>query len=189
MSIDIEHDARTQNLLSPAGFLPLVFKRVETCMDVKSGDSSALLERTFPYKFSDLCLKGGALPSPATKAKFSTAHGSLLQQLLQNETDNQIHIKVFVSAKRGICASWGATANLSDLRSRSTSGRTAFQPEGCDKYRFVKEGNLLAARCALLAWLASSMNLRWLIEQPEGSILPKLRCFDELYGWIPVPLN
>lgn len=54
------------------------------------------------------------------------------------------------------------------LRSRSTSGRTAFQPDGNENYNFVKDGNILAACCMLLGWLASCMGVRWLLEQPNG---------------------
>ena len=60
-----------------------------------------------------------------------------------------------------------------NLRSRHTSGRSSIFPEGNDNYFFVKKGNVLWARCALLIVLACSMGSRVILEQPFGSIIDK----------------
>ena len=67
------------------------------------------------------------------------------------------------------------------LRSRGTSGRTQFLSEGNESYRFVREGNGLAARVALMALLASAMHLLWMIEQPRQSILEAHKRINNLW--------
>lgn len=85
--------------------------------------------------------------------------------------------------------SMGSIHLLRLLRSRYTSGRSIFQPEGNDQYEFVRIGNLLANRVALLIWVATAYGLRWLLEQPEGSALPDLPRFQQLWRAIQVGLN
>ena len=59
-------------------------------------------------------------------------------------------------------------------RSRFTSGRSVITPEGNTGYQFVREGNVLLGRVVLLVLVASSMGIRWLVEQPSNSILAEL---------------
>ena len=75
------------------------------------------------------------------------------------------------------------------LRSRHTSGRSIFQPEGNEHYEFVRVGNLLANRVCLLIWVATAYGLRWLLEQPDGSALPDLPRFQHFWGVIQVSLK
>ena len=66
------------------------------------------------------------------------------------------------------------------FRSRATSCRSLLFPLGCERFDFVRDGNLLCARSVLLLWLGSVMNLRWGLEQPHGSIaecMPRLQQF------------
>ena len=42
---------------------------------------------------------------------------------------------------------------------------------GCEHYDFVRTGNLLASRVFLTLWLAAAVDVRFLLEQPGGSIL------------------
>lgn len=70
--------------------------------------------------------------------------------------------------------------------SRHTSGRTYLSPLGNQGYLFVKIGNILSARTALLAFLCSFCGLRWVIEQPEGTFLPQLPRYQWLFGVLKV---
>ena len=54
-------------------------------------------------------------------------------------------------------------------------------------YDFVRVGNLLCARTAMLLWLASSLGVRWLLEQPSGSLVPDMPRIQELYEKVAVP--
>ncbi len=66
----------------------------------------------------------------------------------------------------GILSSFG--------RCRHTAGRSVLLPYGNKGYNFVETGTVLAARCILLILVASYRKLRWLLEQPDSSILPAL---------------
>lgn len=68
------------------------------------------------------------------------------------------------------------------LRSRHTSGRSIFQPEGNEHYEFVRIGNLLANRVCLLIWVATAYGLRWLLEQPDGSASSRPATISTLLG-------
>ena len=71
--------------------------------------------------------------------------------------------------------------NRPHLRSRATSGRTRFLWEGDLRFAFVREGNGLASRVALMCLLSSCMGLIWMIEQPRQSILEAHRRIDLLW--------
>ena len=68
------------------------------------------------------------------------------------------------------------------LRSRHTSGRTALHPYGHRGYSFVRIGNVLSSRVALMCLLASMCGLRWILEQPDASFLPNLPRYQWLWG-------
>ena len=69
-----------------------------------------------------------------------------------------------------------------DLRCRHTSGRSYLTPWGNAGYAFVRMGNVLSTRSALLCLLASACKLRWVLEQPRSSFLPELPRFQWLWG-------
>ena len=71
-------------------------------------------------------------------------------------------------------------------RSRGTHGRDHQFPLGNIGYKFVSLGNLLAARCCLLIYLAVSRGCRFVLEQPDGSSFPLLPRWQELLGHIQV---
>lgn len=71
------------------------------------------------------------------------------------------------------------------LRCRHTSGRSWFRPEG-NAFPFVAEGNLFANRTVLFIRLAAARGLRWIMEQPQGSIMKLLPRFQELPRYMTV---
>ena len=72
------------------------------------------------------------------------------------------------------------------LRSRATSQRSPLFPMGCQAYDFVACGNLLCARSVLLLWLACVCQVRWLLEQPHGSIVECMPRMQEVLHWCHV---
>ena len=58
---------------------------------------------------------------------------------------------------------------------------------GCEHYDFVRTGNLLASRVFLTLWLAAAVDVRFLLEQPGGSILGDMPRFQELVQHVSVP--
>ena len=46
---------------------------------------------------------------------------------------------------------------------------------------FVASGNKLSSRVALLIYLCQWRSIRWLLEQPDGSMLPHLPRFQQLW--------
>lgn len=72
------------------------------------------------------------------------------------------------------------------LRCRYTSGRTHLTPWGNAGYQFVKIGNVLATRVVLMCVLAVVGGLRFLVEQPSGSFLEELPCYQWLWGTLKV---
>lgn len=68
------------------------------------------------------------------------------------------------------------------VMSRHTSGRTALHPYGHRGYSFVRVGNVLSSRVALMCLLASMCGLRWILEQPDASFLPNLPRYQWLWG-------
>lgn len=70
------------------------------------------------------------------------------------------------------------------LRSRHTSGRTFLTPQGNERHDFVRDGNLLSARVAILLMVCAARNLRWVLEQPSASILPDMPWFQKLWDQI-----
>ena len=57
---------------------------------------------------------------------------------------------------------------------------------GCEAYDFVACGNLLCARSVLLLWLACVCQIRWLLEQPHGSIIECMPRMQEFLHWCHV---
>ncbi|CAJ1355720.1 unnamed protein product [Effrenium voratum] len=58
--------------------------------------------------------------------------------------------------------------------SRHTAGRTVLRPQGNSGYVFVDEGNKLSSRVAAMLYLCAWKKLVWLVEQPDGSFLPRM---------------
>ena len=52
---------------------------------------------------------------------------------------------------------------------------------------FVAEGNLIAARTFALVLMASSLGLRWLLEQPSGSAMFRLPRAQQLFTLVQAP--
>ena len=75
------------------------------------------------------------------------------------------------------------------LRSRSTSGRTAFNPEGFNRFSFVNEGNILGCRTVFCLWLAACRGARFILEQPHGSILGHHPSMNMLFKYVCVARN
>lgn len=69
------------------------------------------------------------------------------------------------------------------IRSRYTSGRTYLTPHGSGR-PFVVEGNLLSARVALLIHLCTARGLRWLLEQPLGTIVNAMPWVQRLWEYV-----
>ena len=132
-----------------------------------------------PSAFSRLCLgqilkcKLGAFVGLALCCKSYSAmslgcilEGFYIFDLFYLPSKNQIYIYIY---------------NRPHLRSRATSGRTRFLWEGDLRFAFVREGNGLASRVALMCLLSSCMGLIWMIEQPRQSILEAHRRIDLLW--------
>ena len=74
-----------------------------------------------------------------------------------------------------LCVQVGAL-KLAGPRCSGARQRSIIYPEGNHGYKFIATGNLLGIRTVLLALLAASRGVRFLIEQPEGSafeLLPR----------------
>ena len=69
-------------------------------------------------------------------------------------------------------------------RCRCQSQRSPLVPEGDVSRKFVQEGNLLAARCSLLVWLASCAGAIWIIEQPVQSLIMKTPRMDQMLSQV-----
>ena len=54
-------------------------------------------------------------------------------------------------------------------RSRGSTRRSKGEPLGSN-LGATKDGNIMAARCAILLFLASARSLFWVLEQPKGSL-------------------
>ena len=67
-------------------------------------------------------------------------------------------------------------------RSRHTSGRSFLTPSGNSERPFVREGNLLSARVAILIHVAAARGLKWFLEQPSGTILAHMPWFQSLWA-------
>ena len=78
-------------------------------------------------------------------------------------------------------------SNDQTMRCRHTSGRTSFKPYGNVGYVFVRTGNILACRVALLLLVCSFLGLRWILEQPSGSCLDALPRFQQLWALVDAP--
>lgn len=74
-------------------------------------------------------------------------------------------------------------------RCQYTSGRSHFRPYGFEHFIFVKTGNELACRVALMIMVASWMGLRWILEQPSTSSMDILPRFQELWGMVNVSVR
>ena len=71
------------------------------------------------------------------------------------------------------CREISASSNLlghAQLRSAGSHQRSILFPHGNKKYTFVKNGNRLASRFALVMWYSLAMGCVFLLEQPHGSL-------------------
>lgn len=75
------------------------------------------------------------------------------------------------------------------LRCRHTSGRSVLLPFGNTGYPFVRDGTTLACRCVLLILVAAWRKVRWLLEQPENSVLPLLPQWQWMLSVVEVRVN
>ncbi|CAE6963842.1 unnamed protein product [Symbiodinium sp. CCMP2592] len=67
------------------------------------------------------------------------------------------------------------------LMSRGTTGRSVLRPWGNLMHEFVCSGNVLSSRVALLIFLCQYLKLRWILEQPDGSFLPDMPHYQQLW--------
>ena len=74
-------------------------------------------------------------------------------------------------------------------RSRYTSGRSFLSPEGDSRRDFVRAGNLLSARVAILVHVCAARKLRWLLEQPSGTCLANMPWFQKLWSAVEANLG
>ena len=65
------------------------------------------------------------------------------------------------------------------LRSVGTSQRDVFDRLGNSGYTYVATGNGLASRVVLLLYICSWKKLRWVVEQPGGSVFADHPRFQE----------
>ena len=66
------------------------------------------------------------------------------------------------------------------LRSRGSTKRTLADPEGDLSAPSVRQGNLILGRTLVLLWVAASLGVWWVLEQPVGSLMqehPAMREF------------
>ena len=82
-----------------------------------------------------------------------------------------------VSQWQDLCFSMKSYNNIcsdkkySNVRSAASHQRSIIFPRGNQGYRFVEAGNILAARVSLLIVLILTKKARYLLEQPQGSVL------------------
>jgi len=74
-----------------------------------------------------------------------------------------------------VCSSWV-------FMSRGSTGRSATTPLGSSSSKSATEGNIMAGRCAALAMLAALLNVKWCIEQPITSLMPKHPRMQQLWA-------
>ena len=74
-------------------------------------------------------------------------------------------------------------------RSRHTSGRSFLTPTGDPNRGFVREGNLLSARVAILIHVCAARGLRWLLEQPSGTILAHMPWYQRLWAEVEATIG
>ncbi|CAE7840892.1 unnamed protein product [Symbiodinium sp. CCMP2592] len=74
-----------------------------------------------------------------------------------------------------------ACLDLAAKLSRWSSGRSLIRLWGYKDREFVASGNKLSSRVALLLYLCQWRNVRWLLEQPDGSMLPHLPRFQQFW--------
>ncbi len=70
-----------------------------------------------------------------------------------------------------VCSTWIYLAMGVTLRSR-------FTPDGDTDLRSVRDANLMARRCVLLAQLADAFGITWILEQPKSSVMAWSRRFQ-----------
>lgn len=70
--------------------------------------------------------------------------------------------------------------------SSGTSQRSHAQPLGQTKYPSVAQGNLLASRTLVIILIAASLNVWWLLEQPQGSWMELHPLFQEVLRLLDV---
>ena len=98
-------------------------------------------------------------------------HAWLAECMLHGNCLAVLHMYIYVPGHR-----------LKDrTRSRWSSGRSLIRLWGYKDREFVASGNKLSSRVALLIYLCQWRNIRWLLEQPDGSMLPHLPRFQQLW--------
>lgn len=69
---------------------------------------------------------------------------------------------------------------------KGTSKRSPDRPMGEESYPSVKAGNTLACRTLLIVMIAQALCCFWVLEQPKGSTMDLLPCFQELLRKVTV---
>lgn len=111
----------------------------------------------------------------------------MVGQLLSLKKGGLLVVALCCRSFSSMClGSFSSSAFEVGLRSRATSGRSWIKPSGNEEYAFVREGNVLASRVALLVHLASSLGVMWFIEQPGTSILMAHPRINNLFRTIAV---
>lgn len=65
-------------------------------------------------------------------------------------------------------------------RSSGTSRRSVSNPLGEEKFKSVRDGNVLCCRTLIVMMIAASLQTWWLIEQPRGSWMESHPCFQDV---------
>ncbi len=69
---------------------------------------------------------------------------------------------------------------LKQTRCSGTSRRSASRPLGEEKFKSVRDGNILCCRTLIVMMIAASLQVWWLIEQPKGSWMESHPCFQDV---------
>ncbi|CAE7361316.1 unnamed protein product [Symbiodinium sp. CCMP2592] len=86
---------------------------------------------------------------------------------------------------RGFWCHFGIKCGSWSQMSQGTSGRSICTALGNQDHAFVREGNCMASRMALLLLVVTAMSGVWSVEQPSGSFLefyPRFRWVMQVLG-------
>ena len=121
--------------------------------------------------------------------------GSLLRQAVDYERDGCLHdllgdtglcyaIRQVLRIEESGLAFWALPCNSFAWLSSSQHERGPQNPFGCGSYHWVQAGNILGARTSLLLCLCIARQVKWMLENPEGSAV---RCFPYLQHVLSFP--
>ena len=202
MAMDVEH-SKSMNMLEDAGFLASVYHA--TCIKPGGGCLAAPVCSSFVYmslgrkighswfvhlfgifniashiwsSFSNnemamVCKKKGIFTNGCRKEgsqngatcvyvcsiRFRICHGA-------NSNNTYVYLRV--------------NRSQNELRNTGTSKRSVTRPLGEEKYTSVREGNILCARTLVILWIVASLQVWFILEQPQGSWMECHPCFQHL---------